>query len=84
MVSLTVKVVLQGAENDSKYRDVAPLRGIPAVVFFFFFFFFFFFAYVNGRELELTVHRRCLGLPHYEELLTDRPNERLRTKLQGF
>ena len=25
MVSLTVKVVLQGAENDSKYRDVAPL-----------------------------------------------------------
>ena len=25
MVSLTVNVVLQGAENDSKYRDVAPL-----------------------------------------------------------
>ena len=26
MVSFTLKVVLQGAENDSKYRDVAPLK----------------------------------------------------------
>ena len=26
MVSLTLKVILHVAENDSKYRDVAPLR----------------------------------------------------------
>ena len=26
MVSLTLKVVLHVAENDSKYRDVAPLK----------------------------------------------------------
>ena len=26
MVSLTLKVILHVAENDSKYRDVAPLK----------------------------------------------------------
>ena len=31
MVSLTLKVVLQGAENDSEYRDVAPLRWLVIV-----------------------------------------------------
>ena len=29
MVSLTLKVILHVAENDSKYRDVAPLSRHP-------------------------------------------------------
>ena len=32
MVSLTLKVIFHVAENDSKYRDVAPLIGTVHVV----------------------------------------------------